>query len=92
MIYEIFLTDEAKRGIQKHTKSGNQSVLKKIYTLFSELSVHPKTGIGKPEQLKGYDGKRWSRRIDLKHRLVYDIEDNELTIVAISTYGHYNDK
>lgn len=43
-------------------------------------------GIGKPERLKYEDG--WSRRIDDKNRLVYNI-DEQGCLNIISCKGHY---
>lgn len=42
--------------------------------------------IGKPERLKHRDC--WSRRIDEKNRLLYDIDENGY-IYIISCKGHY---
>ena len=44
-------------------------------------------GIGKPEKLLNRDG--YSRRIDEKNRLVYDI-DNDGYVYIISCKGHYD--
>lgn len=43
-------------------------------------------GIGKPEPLKYRKG--WSRRIDEKNRLVYDIDEHENILIA-ACKGHY---
>ena len=43
-------------------------------------------GIGKPEKLRYREG--WSRRIDEKNRLVYDVENDILIIIACK--GHYD--
>ena len=45
-------------------------------------------GIGKPEPLKYR--KAWSRRIDRKNRLVYNIDSNH-NLLIISCKGHYED-
>ena len=34
----------------------------------------------------------WSRRITMKHRLVYKIDDGVLTVILVAAYGHYGDK
>jgi len=51
------------------------SQVKKIRKLINAIKSSPFTGIGKPEplkhQLKGY----WSRRINMEHRLIYEITD-----------------
>ena len=44
-------------------------------------------GIGKPERLK--HKKAWSREIDEKNRLTYDIINNQL--VLYTCRGHYDD-
>jgi hypothetical protein len=44
-------------------------------------------GIGKPEPLLGNLSGYWSRRIDDVHRLVYAVDDVELTVIACR--GHH---
>lgn len=44
-------------------------------------------GIGKPEKLRYVDG--WSRRIDEKNRLIYDIDANGYLYI-IACKGHYD--
>lgn len=54
----------------------------KISELIRDISRHPFSGLGKPEPLKhGYKGA-WSRRIDEKHRLVYSVSDDVITIIS----------
>lgn len=52
MNYDIQYTNDAERDLERHRKSGNKKLLRKINTLLNELREHPKTGTGKPEQLK----------------------------------------
>ena len=92
MSYEVKISPEAQKHILLHLHSGQKQVLKKMDVLLSEIAEHPRTGTGKPEQLRYRDGECWSRRIDGKHRLVYEIVEERLTVVAISALGHYGDK
>jgi toxin YoeB len=62
-------------------QSHDKKVLKRINTLITEISRQPFTGIGDPEPLKHHWSGYWSRRIDLEHRLVYKIRDDEIVIV-----------
>ena len=64
----------------------------KAQILITELREHPRTGTGKPEPLSGDRVGQWSRRITKKHRLIYEIHDNEVVVIVISAYGHYDDK
>jgi len=36
--------------------------------------------------------KQYSRRINRKHRLVYDIQGDIITVVILNAYSHYGDK
>ena len=63
--------------------------IKKLKKLLDELQIHPRTGIGKVEQLKHYAEETWSRRINKEHRLVYRIYDDVVEVLVLSTYGHY---
>lgn len=60
--------------------------------LFEELQLHPKTGTGQMEQLRGNLNGFWSRRIDKGSRLIYKIEEEVVTVIVISFKGHYGDK
>ena len=91
-MYKLVFKDRAKEDVQRLKKSGDKQAWKKFEILLEEIQVHPTIGTGKPERLKHYDGNRWSRRITDKHRLVYEIFENIVTIEVIQTYGHYNNK
>ena len=87
--YTIEFSSRAARDILHHRKSGNLPLYRKLETLIEELKIHPRTGTGKPEQLKhGLSGK-WSRRINDEHRLIYSINDEIVSIEVISAKGHY---
>ena len=92
MKYFLKYSNEAKEGMRKLQKSGDKQAVKKLDKLLEELEEHPTTGTGHPEQLKRYSGIRWSRHITDKHRLVYDIFENIVTVEIIQTCGHYYDK
>ncbi|WP_040794215.1 Txe/YoeB family addiction module toxin [Nocardia higoensis] len=49
----------------------------------------PFTGVGKPEPLKHQLSGQWSRRITREHRLVYQVTETEIVIVAVG--GHYGE-
>ena len=71
--------------------SNNKEIFAKIDRI-EELYEHPTTGTGHPEPLKGFPANRWSRRINEKHRLVYRILKEEVIVLVLSSYGHYDDK
>ena len=81
--YELVFTQEALDDIQKHKKSGNKPLLKKLEKLLEELRQHPSTGTGQVEMLKHYKEETWSRRINDEHRLVYRIKDDMVVVLII---------
>lgn len=90
--YRIEITEKAKKDFHKHRKAGNKSVINKIDEIFNELKEHPYTGTGKPEQLK-YDLQGlWSRRINQKDRIIYEVVEDVVTVYIISAVGHYEDR
>jgi len=58
-----------------------------INELIKEIQRTPFEGKGKPEPLRYDMAGLWSRRIDRKHRLVYQVIDNE--IIIYSCRYHY---
>ena len=92
MSYKLRFTSDSIKDIEYHKKSGEKKLLQKIEVLLEELRVHPKTGTGQPEKLK-YDLEGfYSRRINRKHRLVYEIKDEIITVIILNAYSHYRDK
>ena len=91
MIYKVLNTPQADYDMVKLAKSEPKAFLK-AQALIEELKEHPRTGTGHPEQLSGDRAGQWSRRITQKHRLVYEINDNEVIVLILTSYGHYDDK
>jgi toxin YoeB len=54
----------------------------KIIKLIKEIQKNPFEGIGKPEPLKHNLSGCWSRRIDREHRLVYQVSEEKIRILA----------
>jgi toxin YoeB len=54
----------------------------RIVSLIEDIQREPFTGLGKPEPLKHEFKGCWSRRIDQEHRLVYQVKDDKIRILA----------
>ncbi|MBO5641269.1 MAG: Txe/YoeB family addiction module toxin [Prevotella sp.] len=91
MIYSIRLSDRVKDDLARLAKS-EPKAFAKAGKFIEELRVHPKTGTGHPEPLKGLPEGRWSRQITKKHRLIYQIFETEVYVDVLAAYGHYDDK
>ena len=60
----------------------DKKTLKRINKLIADTKRSPFDGIGKPEPLKENLSGFWSRRIDESNRLVYTVNNNQLTIIS----------
>jgi toxin YoeB len=60
----------------------NKNMIKKINELIKDIQRTPFEGKWKPEPLKYDLAGFWSRRIDIEHRLVYQVKGNEILIYS----------
>ena len=91
-MYKVDISSQAEKDLELHKKSGQKIVQDRIAQIFKELKIHPRTGIGNPEKKKYKYAGFWSREISKKHRMLYKIEDNIVTVTVFSAIGHYEDK
>ena len=84
---EVVFLPKAKDDLTFWVKSKNVNILKKISQLTEAIIQNPYQGIGKPEALKHQLMGKWSRRISLEHRYIYQIEENRLKVFSLK--GHY---
>jgi len=89
-MYAVEFTEDAKNDVLLLQRK-SPLALKKLAKLLAELREHPRTGTGQVERLKHYVNETWSRRITQEHRLVYEIHDDKVLVLVISSYGHYED-
>ncbi len=87
MSLHLEFSEQAKKDINDHKRSGNKAVLKKMLGLLNEISEHPFEGTGKPEPLKHQLSGMWSRRISHEHRIVYEVNGDIISIHSLK--GHY---
>lgn len=85
-MYRIVYTKEAQKCIPllKSTKLDG-----KVKRLIEILRQNPYQTPPPYEKLTGDLQKAYSRRINLQHRLVYEVFEKEKTIKIISLWSHY---
>jgi toxin YoeB len=74
-------TTKFKEDLGWWFKNDNKKAAK-ILDIVTAVMSDPFTGIGKPEALKYMEGNFWSRRIDLEHRLVYVVNNEQIVFFA----------
>ena len=60
----------------------NRKTALRIMKLIENTQKTPYEGLGKPEPLKHELSGLWSRRIDREHRLVYEVLEDKIRILA----------
>ena len=91
MNYKIAFTPQACEDFN-FWKATSPRTAEKIKTMLRELQEHPFTGTGKQEPLKYQFSGAWSRRINHKDRLVYQVNGDVVTVFVLAMRFHYKDK
>lgn len=87
-MYSIVFSEDAKKDLKELGKKAPLAI-PKLTRLLEEIQIHPRTGTGQVEPLKGYGGDVYSRRITKEHRIVYKIYDEIVEVLVLSAFGHY---
>jgi toxin YoeB len=66
----------------RHWLRHDRKIAERILSLLDETTRTPFEGTGKPEPLKFQLAGCWSRRINLEHRLVYKVRNEEIVVLA----------
>lgn len=88
--YSVAISDRVKIHLREWKMSGQIASIRKIEIIFRELSEAPYSGTGKPEKLKYGLNEFWSRRIDRKNRIIYQVDENIVTVFVLTARGHYD--
>ena len=89
MARRVVFTDHAWSEYQ-HWQDTDRRLLDRVNDLIDAAVREPFGGIGKPEPLRGGWKGCWSRRIDERHRLVYEVHPSDL--VVLQCRYHYGDR
>ena len=84
--YSLVFTKQAQKDAKKITSSGLKS---KVQGLLTMLEQDPFKDYPPFEKLQGDLLGSYSRRINIQHRLVYQVLDEEKTVKVIRMWTHY---
>ena len=87
--FRLEITADAENDLKKHYKSGDKATIKRIEKILKELSENPFEGTGRPEELKYEYSGFWSRRLNIKDRIIYQVNEEIIVVYIISAIGHY---
>ena len=80
----------SKRAVKDLEKIRTSLLYPKLKELIDIIKQNPYSNHPKFKKLSGFENV-YSRRLNIQHRLVYQIFDNELSVKVISLWGHYDD-
>jgi len=86
MTYNVLLTKQALKDAKKLKSS---KLLSKCQQLLDTIADDPFTNSPPYEKLIGDLNGYYSRRINIQHRLVYEIQQNTKTIKILRMWSHY---
>jgi Txe/YoeB family toxin of toxin-antitoxin system len=85
-MYNLLITKQAKKDIEKIKRSNLKN---KLIDLLGIIKVNPYQNPPPYEQLIGKLSGAISRRLNIQHRLVYQVLEEEKTIKIIRAWTHY---
>lgn len=86
MSWELVYTKDAKKDAKKIKANGLQ---RKVEILLSTLKADPFQNPPPYEKLMGDLAGAYSRRINIQHRLVYQVLKNERIVKVLRLWTHY---
>ena len=85
-MYRIVISKQAQKDFPKLSSAG---LKEKTKALIDVLQNNPYQSPPSYEKLVGDFEGLYSRRINIKHRLVYQVYEEEKTVKIISAWSHY---
>jgi len=85
-MWRVVFTKQAQKDAKKLSAAGLRSKAEKLIEILHE---NPYTTPPPFERLLGDLSGAFSRRINIQHRLVYQILDDEKTVKVIRMWTHY---
>lgn len=86
MSYKIVFTKHAQKDARKLTSAGLKSNVEKLLTV---LKTDPWKTPSRFEKLVGNLSGAYSRRINIQHRLVYQVLEDQRTVKVLRMWSHY---
>lgn len=86
MTWKLVYTKQAQKDAKKLAASGLKPKAQELFTLISEDPFRKPPPF---EKLVGDLAGAYSRRINIQHRLVYQVLDDERAIKVLRLWSHY---
>ncbi len=84
VMWKVVLTKQANKDAKKLTAAGLKSQTEALLAILAENPYQPPS-----EKLKGDLSGYYSRRINIQHRLIYQIMPDEKIVKVLRMWSHY---
>lgn len=88
-MFELEFSKRAQKELKKIQK--DDRLLQKLFEIFRDLEKDPHSANFKMEKLKYNFQDHFSKRLDKKNRLIYQVLDDRIVVSVISILGHYEE-
>ena len=85
-MWELYFTRQAKKDARKLAAAGLKEKAESLLAIFQD---NPYQTLPPYEKLVGDLSGAFSRRINIQHRLVYQVLDDQKTIKVLRLWTHY---
>jgi Txe/YoeB family toxin of toxin-antitoxin system len=83
-MWKVILTKQANKDAKKLTAAGLKAQTETLLAILAENPYQPPS-----EKLKGDLSGYYSRRINIQHRLIYQIIPDEKIVKVLRMWSHY---
>ncbi|MFN4775954.1 MAG: Txe/YoeB family addiction module toxin [Pseudanabaena sp.] len=83
-MWKVILTKQANKDAKKLTAAGLKAQTETLLAILAENPYQPPS-----EKLKGDLSGYYSRRINIQHRLIYQIIPDERIVKVLRMWSHY---
>ena len=84
VMWKVVLTKQANKDAKKLTAAGLKAQAETLLAILAENPYQPPS-----EKLKGDLSGYYSRRINIQHRLIYQIIPDERIVKVLRMWSHY---
>ena len=84
VMWKVVLTKQANKDAKKLTAAGLKAQTETLLAILAENPYQPPS-----EKLKGDLSGYYSRRINIQHRLIYQIIPDERIVKVLRMWSHY---
>ena len=88
-MYNLVLAKEAQKDIRKLQK--DKRLMSKLFEILRDIEQNPYSPAFKMEKLKYNFQDHYSKRLDKKNRVIYQVFEDKILVSVISILGHYDD-